>query len=69
MNSSLLFKEFSICLVRLIWIVFEMRGRWSDSCCFVGCCFQDLLNIARSILLQLPSAVTVHVYIQIDIDI
>ena len=25
------------------------------SCCFVGCCFQDLFNIAHSILVQFPS--------------
>ena len=26
-----------------------LRDGWSDSCCFVGCCFQDLFNIAGSI--------------------
>ena len=31
-------------------IVFVMGGRWPYSCCFVGCCLQDLFNIARSIL-------------------
>ena len=25
-------------------------GRWLFSCCFVGCCFQDLFKIAHSIL-------------------
>ena len=34
----------------LIWIDFEMGGRWPYSCCFTGCCFQDLFNIAHSIL-------------------
>ena len=33
-----------------------MGDRWPYSCCFVGCCFQDLFNIARSILVQLPSS-------------
>ena len=32
------------------WIVFVMGGRWSYSCCFVGCYLLDLFNIARSIL-------------------
>ena len=44
-----------------------MGGRWPCSCCFVGCCFQDLFNIARRILVQFPSSfysidlVSVHV--------
>ena len=33
-----------------------MGGRWRYSCCFLGCCFQELFNIARSILTQLPSS-------------
>ena len=37
------------CLVRLILIIFVMGGRWCYSCCFVGCCLQDLFNITRSI--------------------
>ena len=37
-------------------MVLEMRGAWPYSCCFVGCCFQDLFNIARSIILQLLSS-------------
>ena len=31
---------------------FVMGGRWPYSCCFVGCCLQDLFNIARYILVQ-----------------
>ena len=27
------------------WIVFVMGGKWPYSCCFVGCCPQDLFNI------------------------
>ena len=43
-------------LVRMIWMVLEMGGRWPYSCCLMGCCFQVLFNIARSILVQLPSS-------------
>ena len=56
-----------VCLVRLIWMVLEMVGRWQYSCCFVGCWFRDLFNIARSILVQFPSSffsirsVSVHI--------
>ena len=46
---------------------FVMGGRWPYSCCFVGCCLQNLFSIARSILEQLPSSffyirlVSVHI--------
>ena len=50
MSSSLLLQQCPACLVRLIWKVFGMGGWWPYSWCFVGCCLQDLLNIARSIL-------------------
>ena len=50
MSSSLLLQQCPACLVRLAWIVFMMGGRWPYSWCFVGCCRQDLLNIARNIL-------------------
>ena len=50
MSSSLLFQQCPACLVRLTWIVFVMGGRWSYSWCLVGCCLQDLFDIARSIL-------------------
>ena len=56
MNSSLLLQQCSTCLVLLIWMVFEMGGRWLNSCCFMECCLQDLFTIARSILVQLPSS-------------
>ena len=49
MSLPLLLQQCPAYLVRLIWIVFVMGGRWPYSCCFVGCCFQDLFNIARSI--------------------
>ena len=47
MSSSLLFQQCPACLVRLTWIVFVMGGRWPYSWCLVGCCRQDLFNIAR----------------------
>ena len=50
MSSSLLLRQCPACLVRLTWIVFVMGVRWPYSWCFVGCCRQDLYNIARNIL-------------------
>ena len=50
MSSSLLLQQCPACLVRLTWIVFVIGGRWPYSWCCVGCCCQDLLRIARSIL-------------------
>ena len=50
MSSSLLLQQCPACLVRLIWIVFVIGGRWPYSWCLVGCCCQDLFRIARSIL-------------------
>ena len=50
MSSSLLLHQCLACLVCLTWIVFVMGGRWPYSWCFVGCCRQDLFNIARNIL-------------------
>ena len=50
MSSSLLLQQCPACLVRLTWIVFVTGGRWPYSWCFVGCCRQDLFNIAHNIL-------------------
>ena len=67
MSSSQLLQQCLACLVRLTWIAFVMGGRWPYSWCFVGCCPQDLFNIARNILVLLPSSffsscfVSVHV--------
>ena len=78
MSSSLLLQQCPACLVHLTWIVFVMGGRWPYSYCFVGCCLQDLFNIACSILMYLLSSffsihlVSVHVvhpYSSIDIII
>ena len=67
MNSPLLLQQCPAYLARLVWMVFEMGGKCPYSCCFVGCCLQDLFNTARRILGQLPSSfhsirlVSVHV--------
>ena len=72
MSSSLLLQQCAACLVRLIWIVFMMGGRWPYSWCLVGCCHQDLFKIARSILVssffssRLVSVQVVHPYSSID---
>ena len=50
MSSSLLLQQCPACLVRLAWIVFVVGGRRPYSCCFVGCCRQDLFNIVCNIL-------------------
>ena len=50
MRSSLLLQQCYACLVRLTCIIFVMGGRWPNSWCFVGCCRQDLFNIAGNIL-------------------
>ena len=55
-SSPLLFQQYPSCFIRLITIVLEMGGWWPYSCCFVGCCFRDLLNIACNSLMQLPSS-------------
>ena len=67
MSSSLLLQQCPTCLVRPTLIVFAMGGKRPYSCCFVGCYLQDLFNIARRILVQLPSCffsirlVSVHI--------
>ena len=50
MSSSLLLQQCPAYLVRLTRKVFVMGGRWPYSWCLVGCCRQDLFNIAQSIL-------------------
>ena len=49
-SSSLLLQQCPACLVRLARIVFVIGGRWPYSWCLVGCCCQDLFNIALNIL-------------------
>ena len=67
MRSSLLLQQCSACFVRLIWMVFEIGGWWLYSCCFVGCCFQDVINIARSILAQLPSSLFSILFVSVNV--
>ena len=50
MSSSLLLQQCPVCLVCLTCIVFVTGGKWPYSWCLVGCCRQDLFNIARNIL-------------------
>ena len=73
MSSSLLLQQCPAYLVRFIWTVFKMDVRWPYSCCFVGCCLQDVFDIARSILVQssffsmrLVSIQVVHPYSRMD---
>ena len=75
MCSSLLLQQSPACLVRLNCIVFVMGDNRPYSWCLVGCCRQDLFNIALNILVYLPSSffssrlVSVHVmhpYSRID---
>ena len=50
MSLSLLLQQCPVCLVHLTCIVFVTGGSWPYSWCLVGCCRQDLFNIAHSIL-------------------
>ena len=59
-SSSLLLQQCLACLVRLTLIVFVMGGRRPNSCCFVGCCLQDLFNAAHSFLVQ---CIYIYIYI------
>ena len=77
MSLFLLLQQCPGCLVGLIWMDFEMGGRWPYSCCFVGCCLQDLFNIVSSILVQLASSFfslhllsvhVVHLYSNINMN-
>ena len=48
-RSSLLLQQCLACLFRLAWIVLVIGGRWPYCWCLVGCCCQDLFNIALNI--------------------
>ena len=67
MSLPLLLQQCPICLAHLIWMVFEMGGRWLYSFSFVRRCFQDLFNTAHSILVHMLSSflsiclVSIHV--------
>ena len=58
-SLSLLLQQCPTCLVRLVWIVFEMRGKWRYSCFFVWCCFQDSFNIEFICCSRLPFSLCV----------
>ena len=51
-----------ILIILLGCYFFEIGGKWLYSCCFVGCCFQDLFKIARSILMQFPSSFFLYAF-------
>ena len=53
MRSSFSSLQFRGCLGRS-YRLFEMRSKWPYSCCFVGCCFQDLFKTARNVLVYYP---------------
>ena len=67
MSSSQLLQQSPAYLVRLVWIVFVMGGRWPYSWCLVGCCLQDLFNIARSILVLLPSSFVSSCFVSVQV--
>ena len=52
MSPSLLLQQCPTCLVHLILMVLVMESQWLYNCIFVGCCFQDLFPIGRSIFGQ-----------------
>ena len=67
MSSSLLLQQCPVCLVRLTWIVFVIGGMWPYSWCLVECCRQDLFNIARSILVWLPSSFVSSRFVSVQV--
>ena len=46
-SSSLILQECTSCLARLIWLIYELRGKCYHKNCFVECCNQDLFKTAR----------------------
>ena len=50
MNWFLLLQQLQACFVCLTWMVYEMGGKWTFSCCFVECCFQDLFKTTHRVL-------------------
>ena len=41
-------------LICLTCMIYEIRGKWPYSCCFVGYCFLDLFKTAFRILVKSP---------------
>ena len=44
-----------------------MGGKCPYSCCFVGCCFQDLFNIALSILVQFSCSLFPEYFVRVHV--
>ena len=49
-SSLLLLQQCPTCLVCLTWMVCEMVGKYPYRCWILECCFWDLFNMVRSIL-------------------
>ena len=47
MSSPLILQQCHAWVVRLIWMILEIGGRWPYNCCFVGCGFQNLFNMVH----------------------
>ena len=52
-RSSLLLQQCPACLT---WTIYEMRGKWPYSCCFVGSCFYDLFQRPCSLFVYFSSS-------------
>ena len=52
MNPSIPYLQWPTCLACM---VFKMGGKWPYNC-FVGCCIQDLIKTACSIIMLFPSS-------------
>ena len=78
MSSSLLLQQCPACLVRLIWIVFVMAGRWPYSWCFVGVYIYIyiyivfLVGLAYPLTWRILSVISVfgwfHIYICLSVE-
>ena len=53
MSSSLLAKQCPVYLPHPIRMVYMIGGKRLYNCCFVGCCFQDLLKAAQHLCVVL----------------
>ena len=66
-SLCLFLEQCPACLVRLTWIVCEMRGRWPYSSCFVGCCFQDFFKRERNILVYFSPNFFFKCFVQVKV--
>ena len=67
MSSSLLLRQCPSRLVRLPWMGSVMESKWPHCCYFLGCCFQNLFNITRSILVQFSSGFFTMCFISVHV--